>query len=62
MHSAENTGDVRRLTDAELDNVGGGHPAALVVPALFALGVIYGCLSGPYDFEATPPSWYNTMI
>ena len=62
MHSdsAENTGDVSRLTDVELDNVNGGHP--IIALPLFAAGVLIGMFSGPYNFEAKPPSWYNTMI
>jgi hypothetical protein len=61
MQSAENSSDVRCLTDAELDNVGGGHPAAiLAIGALTALGMLIG---NNWGGEVVPvPSWYNTMI
>ena len=60
MQSADNTGDVRCLTDAELDNVGGGHPGLIIIPAA-VLGFLIGAMGEP-DFEAQVPSWYNTMI
>jgi hypothetical protein len=35
MYNAENTSDIRPLTDAELENVSGGHPAVVVAAAVF---------------------------
>jgi hypothetical protein len=62
MQSAENSSDVRCLTYAELDNVGGGHPAAiLAIGALTAIGMAIGDAWEP-DLGAKVPSWYNTMI
>ena len=61
MHSVETTGDVRCLTDGELDNVSGAHPAIAVIPVLFLLGFSIGAMSEP-DLGAKVPSWYNAMI
>jgi hypothetical protein len=56
MHSAENTADVRFLTDAGLDNVNGGlHPVPFVVAGLFLLGVAIGDAMEP-DLGAHVPS------
>ena len=60
MHGTENTGDVRSLTDAELDNVGGGHPLLVIIPAA-TLGFLIGAF-WKTDFDAQVPSWFNTMI
>jgi hypothetical protein len=35
MYSTEKTFDIRSLTDAELENVSGGHPAVVVAAAVF---------------------------
>jgi len=35
MYNAEKTSDMRSLTDAELENVSGGHPAVVVAAAVF---------------------------
>jgi hypothetical protein len=62
MHSAENSGDLRCLTDVELDKVAGGHPAAIVgLGGLFILGLLIGDAWKP-ELNGQVPSWYNTMI
>ena len=62
MHGTEHTGDVRTLTDAELDNVSGGlHPVPFIVGGFFLLGVAIGDAMEP-DLGAQVPSWFNTMI
>jgi hypothetical protein len=35
MYNAENTSDIRPLTDAGLENASGGHPAVVVATAAF---------------------------
>jgi len=56
MNSAEKTGDVRCLTDAELNNVSGGlHPVPFVFAGLFLLGVAIGDAMEP-DLGAHVPS------
>lgn len=35
MYKAETTSDIRPLTDGELENVSGGHPAVVVAMAVF---------------------------
>jgi hypothetical protein len=62
MHNAENTPDIRSLSDAELDDVSGGY-AALVVGAAFiiAFGAELAIGFGDLPFGKTKQDAANAL-
>jgi hypothetical protein len=52
MRNAENTSDIRSLTDAELDDVSGGVLGDAILVGLFLIGVSIGAY---WDLPAKAP-------
>jgi len=59
MYSAENTSDIRSLTDAELENVSGAHP--IIIPVAIAAFLGWAIATDQPPLGATKESMAKTL-